>query len=184
MVWRVIWTVLIIIAVVLVVLYFAGRRLQKKQAKATETLDAMKQLITVLIIDKKRLPLKNSGLPQAVIDQTPWYMRRSKLPVVKVKAGPRIMTMIADRGVYDMLPVKAECKVEISGIYITDIKSVRGGVLKAPEKKGFRQKMSDRYKAMQEESAGNAGNRQTRRAQKSGKNQAQQQIIKNQKKKR
>lgn len=184
MVWRIIWTVLIIIAAVLVVLYFAGRRIQKKQAKATETLDAMKQIATVLIIDKKRLPLKQSGLPQTVIDQTPWYMRRSKLPVVKVKVGPRIVTMIADRSVYDMLPVKAECKVEVSGIYITDIRSVRGGVIKAPEKKGFRQKMADRYKTMRDESAGTSGNRATRRSQKSGKNQAQKQVIKNQKKKR
>ncbi len=31
-----------------------------------------------------------------VIDQTPKMMRRAKLPIVKAKVGPRIMTLICD----------------------------------------------------------------------------------------
>ena len=45
---------------------------------------------------------------------------------------------MADEKVFAMLPVKAEAKVVVSGIYITDIKSVRGGsVVAPPKKKGF-----------------------------------------------
>ena len=65
-------------------------------------------------------------------------MRWAKLPVVKAKIGPRMMTMIADERVFEILPVKVEAKVVISGIYISEIKSVRGGVLPKPQKKkGF-----------------------------------------------
>lgn len=73
-----------------------------------------------------------------VIDQTPKYMFWAKVPVVKAKVGPKIMTLIADERVFQVLPVKAEVKVVVSGIYITQIKSVRGGKLETPpKKKGF-----------------------------------------------
>ena len=65
-------------------------------------------------------------------------MRRMKMPFVKAKVGPRIMTLIADPKVYEILPVKKEVKAVVSGIYITEIKSVRGGAIPAPpKKKGF-----------------------------------------------
>ncbi len=144
---KVLLVILIILLVALVVLYFLGRRMQKKQAEANATMEAMKQVVSMLIIDKKLLKLKESGLPQMVIDQTPWYLRRNKMPIVKAKVGPRIMTMVADRAVFDVLPVKAECKVEISGIYITGIKSVRGGSIKPVVKKSRWQKIRDRFSA-------------------------------------
>ena len=63
---------------------------------------------------------------------------RAKVPVVKAKIGPKVMTLIADGRVFDSLPVKTEAKVVISGIYITEIKSVRGGAIPTPpKKKGF-----------------------------------------------
>ena len=66
-----------------------GRRLQKKQDESQAQLDAMAQTASMLIIDKKRMKIKESGLPAVVISQTPWYLRRSKVPVVKAKVGPR-----------------------------------------------------------------------------------------------
>ena len=48
------------------------------------------------------------------------------------------MTLIADPKVYEILPVKKEVKAIVSGIYITELKSVRGGAIPAaPKKKGF-----------------------------------------------
>ena len=47
------------------------------------------------------------------------------------------MTMIADEKVFLQLPLKTEAKVVISGMYITEIKSVRGGIPPMPEKKKF-----------------------------------------------
>ena len=133
--------VLIIILVVLVValgvLYYFGRKAQKKQAEQMEQMESVKQTVSMLIIDKKMLRLKDSGLPQMVIDQTPKLMRRSKLPIVKAKVGPRIMTLVADAKVYDVIPVKKEVKATVSGIYITAVKGVGGSLETPPKKKGF-----------------------------------------------
>ena len=135
--WKVLLVTLIILIIVLVVLYFLGRKLEKRQAENQAQLNAMAQTVSMLIIDKTRLPVKKSGLPQMVIDQTPWYLRRSKMPIVKAKIGPKIMTLVADASIYDLLPVKREVKVVVSGIYITAIKSARGGIEKPEPKKGF-----------------------------------------------
>ena len=129
---------LAIAAIVLVILYFLGSKLQKRQAEQQQMLDAAAQTVSILVIDKKKLKLTQSGLPKMVVDQTPKYMRWAKVPVVKAKIGPKVMTLIADAGVFESLHVKTEAKVVLSGIYITQIKSVRGGAIPAPpKKKGF-----------------------------------------------
>ena len=45
------------------------------------------------------------------------------------------MSLMCDPKVYDQIPIKAEIKAEVSGIYIVGIKSVRGGKIVVPEKK-------------------------------------------------
>lgn len=97
-----------------------------------------KQTVSMLVIDKKKMKIKESGLPKIVYEQTPKYMRWAKVPVVKAKVGPKVMTLLADERVFASLPVKTEAKVVVSGLYITEIKSVRGGAIpQAPKKKGF-----------------------------------------------
>ena len=103
-----------------------------------EQIDAASQPATLFIIDKKIMPMKDAKLPKMVMDQAPKRYQRAKIPVVKAKVGPQIMTLMADPSVFDQLPVHKECKVAVAGIYIRKILSVRGGsVPKAPEKKGF-----------------------------------------------
>ncbi len=133
--------ILVIIAILLiaiVALYFLGKRAQTKQAEQQQQIDAMKQTVSMLIIDKKRMKIKDSGLPQAAIDQTPKYLRGSKLPIVKAKVGPQIMSLVSDEKIFDSIPVKKEVKAVVSGIYITDVKGLHGKVAPAPQKKkGF-----------------------------------------------
>ena len=136
--------ILIVLVVALVVLYFLGRRLQKKQEAQQEQMEAAKQTVTMLIIDKKMMRLKDSGLPQVVIDQTPKLMRRNKLPIVKAKVGPRIMTLVADNKIYDIIPVKKEVKAVVSGIYIMDVRGIRGPLEVPEKKKGLRARISER----------------------------------------
>ena len=130
--------VAIVIAVILVAaivaLVIIGKRAQKKQAEQQVQLDAMKQTITMLIIDKKRMKLNESGLPQSVIEQTPKLLRRSKLPILKVRVGNRVMSLICDEKIYDQVPVKKEVKASVSGIYVTEVKGLHGKT-KAPEQK-------------------------------------------------
>lgn len=134
-------TLLVILAILVigcVVLYFVGKKAQKKQAEQQEMLNANKQTVSMLIIDKKRMKIKDSGLPQMVIDQTPKLMRGSKLPIVKAKIGPQIMSLVSDEKIFDSIPVKKEVKAVVSGIYVLDVKGLHGKTEPKPEKKkGF-----------------------------------------------
>ena len=131
-------TVLLVILAILLVAFIAlmifGNKLRKQQDEQQAQIDAAKQVMSMLIIDKKKMKLKDAGLPAVVLENTPKYLRRSKVPVVKAKVGPKVMTLMCDAKVFEVLPVKKEAKVVVSGIYITGIKSVRGG-LDIPEKK-------------------------------------------------
>ena len=136
--------VLVVLVIALIALYFVGRRLQRKQEAQQQQMEAAKQTVTMLIIDKKRMPIKDSGLPQMVIDQTPKMMRRSKLPIVKAKVGPRIMTLISDAAIFDTIPVKKEVRAVVSGIYIMEVKGVRGPLDPPKKKKGFFANLRDK----------------------------------------
>ena len=129
--------ILVVLIIACVVLYFLGKKAEKKQAEQQEQLDAVAQTVSMLIIDKGKMKLKDSGLPQIVIDNTPKYLRRSKVPVVKAKVGPRIMTLRCDAQIYPLIPVKKEVKATVSGIYITGVKGVRGALETPEKKKGF-----------------------------------------------
>ena len=107
--------VLLIIAIVLIVavivLYFLGKKAEKKKAEQDEQIAAAAQSVTMLIIDKKKLRLKDAGLPAAVVEQTPKLMRRTKMPIVKAT---------------------------VSGLYITGVRGVHGSIEPAaPKKKGI-----------------------------------------------
>ena len=134
--------IVIVLAIIIAVLYFLGKKAQKKQAEQQELLDANKQTVSMLIIDKKRMKMKDAGLPQMVIDQTPKMMRGSKLPIIKAKVGPQIVSLICDEKIFESVPVKKEVKAVVSGIYVLDVKGLHGKTEAAPEKKkGFFKRM-------------------------------------------
>ena len=127
--------VLVICIAAIIGLYFFGKRMQTKQAEQQAQIDAAAQTIQMLIIDKKKMRLKDAGLPAMVLEQAPKLMRLSKVPVVKAKAGPQVMSFICDASIFDMVPVKKEVKATVSGIYITAVKGVRGSIKAEPVKK-------------------------------------------------
>ena len=120
--------ILAILAIALIAMILLGRRMQKKQDAQQEQLEAAAQQVSMLIIDKKRMKLKEAGFPQFVVDNTPKYLRRSKVPVVKAKIGPKIMTLMCDAAVFE---------ATVSGIYITAVKGIRGSLVTPQKKKGF-----------------------------------------------
>ena len=147
-VWGVLGIILGVILVALVVLYFVGRKLQKRQANAEEQIQSMKQTVSLLVIDKKMMRPAESGLPESALSQIPWYAKRAKMPIVKAKIGPQIMSLMADQKVFEIIPVKKECKVALSGIYIAELKSVRGGKIPdPPAKQSFFKRVFKRNKA-------------------------------------
>ncbi len=136
--------ILAILLIATVVLYFLGKKAQKKKEEQDAQLAANAQTATILVIDKKRMPIRDAGLPQIVTAQTPKMLRRSKLPIVKAKIGPKIMSLIADDSVFDLIPVKKEIKVSISGIYITKVTGIRGPLEKPEGKKSWRMRLKEK----------------------------------------
>lgn len=139
--------IIVILIGILIALYFIGKRLQARQEQSDAQIQSMKKPMTLLVIDKKRLKLKESGLPDQVIQQTPWYAKRSKVPVVKAKVGPNFVNFICDEKIFDSIPVKKQIKAMVSGIYIVEVKSMRGGNLQsgAPtKKKGWIEKLQEK----------------------------------------
>lgn len=145
---KTVFTVLGIIAIILlvlgIVLYFVGKKLQKKQEASQEAMDAAAQQMTLFIIDKKRLKAEDANLPKMVTEQIPKYMKRAKLPVIKAKVGPRIMSLICDAKVYETLAPKQEVKATVSGIYITAAKRIRGPIVETDPKKLKEQRKAEK----------------------------------------
>lgn len=139
---NVIAVILIVLLILLVILYFLGRKLEAKQLDSQKMIEASSQTVSMLVIDKKKMKLSETNLPKIVTEQTPKYLRWTKMPVVKAKVGPKVLTMIADGRVFRQLPVKAEVKVKVSGIYITEI--VKGAVL---TEKDLKKRQKEKEKA-------------------------------------
>lgn len=135
--------ILIVLVVLLAILAFFGRKAQKKQAEQKSTMEAMAQTMSLYIIDKKRMKLSEANLPKVVTDSVPKYMRWMKLPMAKVKAGSRVMTLICDEPVFAQILPKQEVKATVSGIYITSAKRIRGPV---PEPKATKKGLLSRFK--------------------------------------
>lgn len=133
----VVLVILVILAILLAVLAYFGRKAQKKQAEQKATMDAVAQTMSLYIIDKKRMKLSEANLPKVVTDSVPKYMRWMKMPVAKVKVGPRVMTLICDEPVFAQILPKQEIKAVVSGIYITSAKRIRGPIPEPKKKNGF-----------------------------------------------
>ncbi|MBP5354336.1 MAG: hypothetical protein J6Y67_04265 [Lachnospiraceae bacterium] len=137
------WITLAIIAVVVITLFIVlsivGKRLQKKNDAAMAEMKAAARPASMLVIDKKRMPIRDAGFPPIVLEQTPKYARRAKVPVVKAKIGPQILSLMCDEKIFDLIPVKKECKAMISGIYIMEVRGLRGALQKdeTTKKKGL-----------------------------------------------
>jgi len=143
--------IVVLLAVALFFLYRFGTKLQRKQEESEAQMKAAAQTMSLLVIDKKKMKLTEAGLPQIVIEQTPKYLRRSKVPVVKAKIGPKIMTLLCDPKIFDLVPVKKEVKAVISGIYITEVRGIRTPLEQKPVKKSLWKKMTGKLTKNEDE---------------------------------
>ena len=134
-----------IILAAMIVLYIVGGKMQKKQEKAQAEMQIGAQTYSILVIDKKKMKMKDAGFPAIVLEQTPKYLRNVKMPVVKAKIGPKVMSLMCEPKVFDLIPVKKEVKVVMNGIYIMDVKGARGGLAEKPVKLTFAQKVKAKF---------------------------------------
>ena len=173
------WIILLIVLVVLigaiVALYIVGNKMQKKQLAQKEEMMAQAQPTSMLIIDKKYMPLRDAKLPKVVMEQTPKKYQKAKVPVVKAKVGPQIVTLLCDDAIYDDVPTKGEVKAMVSGIYLVSVKSVRKQKNQQPvveelDKKGrpkkkkltFREKMRKQQAQYQQQLKADIENKKTK----------------------
>ncbi len=136
--------VLVVIIGILVALYIFGSKLQKKNEKAQADMRVGAQTVSILVIDKKRMRLKEANLPKIVLEQTPRYLRGSKAPIVKAKIGPKIMSLMCDDKIFDLIPVKKEIKAVMNGIYIMDVKGLRSSLDAKPVKQGLFKRLKNK----------------------------------------
>lgn len=139
--------ILAVIVGILIALYFVGRKMQKKQEANQASIDAAAQTMNFFIIDMKKMKLSEAGLPKIVTEQTPKYLRRAKLPILKVKVGPRVMSLICDAKVFETLAPKQEVKATVSGIYVTSAKRIRGPIVETDPKKRKAQILAEKKAA-------------------------------------
>lgn len=143
--WQIVLLVILAILIIaFVALLIYSRKMQKKQEASQADIRAGAQTYSILVIDKKRLKITEAGFPQIVIDQTPKYLRRAKVPVIKAKIGPKVATLMCEEKIFDLVPVKKEVKAVINGIYVLDVKGLRGGLEQRPVKKKFFARMKDK----------------------------------------
>ena len=138
---------LVILIIAFIVLYFLGKKLQKKQESQQEAMEAAAQQMTLYIIDMKMMKAMEANLPKMVMQQIPKYMKRAKLPIVKVKVGPKVMSLICDAKVFDTIAPKQEVKATVSGLYITAAKRIRGPVVETDPKKRKEQRKQEKKDA-------------------------------------
>ena len=146
------WLIVVLVITVLLIgafigLYIYGTKMQKKSETAQAEMWAGAQTYSILVIDKKMMKMKEAGFPKLLLDQTPKYMRNSKVPVVKAKIGPKVTNLMCDPKVFDLIPVKKEVKAVMNGIYIMDVKGLRGALDAKPERQGFFQGLFNKAKA-------------------------------------
>ncbi|MBQ9030199.1 MAG: hypothetical protein IJ106_01930 [Parasporobacterium sp.] len=144
-----VWSIILLIVLVLliaafIVLMILGRKRQKKQEEQTEEMAKTAQTLSLFIIDMKKLRMKDSGLPKVVFESTGRMAKLAKMPVLKVKAGNRVMSLICDPEVYKTLLPKQEIKAKVSGVYVLSAKYVRGPKIEGG-KDANKQKKVDKF---------------------------------------
>ena len=169
--------VLVVFIIIMVVLYFVGNKMQKKQLDQKEQINAAAQPVSMFIIDKKIMPIKDAKLPKVVMDQMPKRYQKSKVPVVKAKVGPQVTTLICDDAIYEDVPKHGEVKAMVSGIYLINVKTLHSKTRKMQQqeeldekgkkKKGnMRTRMMKRQAEYQKQLQEQLENRKTKEAEK------------------
>ena len=171
-VWGWLLIVLAVVVAAIAALTYFGNKMQEKQVAQKEQMMMAAQPTSMLIIDKKIMPLKDAKLPKAVYEEFEKKGKRytkAKVPIVKVKIGPQIMNLLCDDAIYEDVPSRGEVKAMVSGIYIVGVKQVRGKK-NAPveeeagkkKKGGFRQRLMRKQAEYQKELSAEAANRKSK----------------------
>lgn len=144
--------VLVLIAAIVAGLYYLNRKTMRRVIQTQDFIDQNRMTAQIFVIDKKQERPSAHNLPKNVFEQLPKSAKMRKTYLVKAKVGPQIITLMCDKPVYEVLPVKKNVKVDLAGMYIV---SITGMNLADKKKKTIREKMSARLNTMMAEQSNN-----------------------------
>ena len=113
--------IIIVLAVALFFAYRMNRKAMGQMIQAQDFIDANRQTVQIFVIDKKNERPSATNMPKAVFDQLPKKAKAKKAFLVRAKVGPQIVTLMCDKPVYNVMPVKKNVKVDLAGMYIVGI---------------------------------------------------------------
>ncbi|MCR4672552.1 MAG: hypothetical protein K5637_04880 [Lachnospiraceae bacterium] len=128
----------------LIIIYRQGRRKMREYDEMKERIDAAAQPATILVIDKKRMRIRDAGFSKFVMENIPERTLRSKAFIIKAKVGPKISPFMCEKEIFEKTPLNQSIKAMISGLYIVDVKAIRGPALVAPPKTSRWERIKDR----------------------------------------
>ena len=125
------WSIIILIVLglviaALIVLIVVSKKREKKQEEQKVEMAKSAQTINLFIIDMKKMRLKDAGLPKVVMESAGRMAKIAKMPILKVKAGNQVTSLVCDPEVFKTLLPKQEVKAKVSGIYVISAKYIRG----------------------------------------------------------
>jgi len=123
--WDILFIIIIVVIVVALVIFFVSRWSSRKLAEQQDLMEKNKTTVSIYVIDKKKERIQNANFPKVVHEQMPKWNKFMKFPLVKAKIGPQIVTLMCDKKVFDVLPVKKNVKVDLAGIYIVHMKGLK-----------------------------------------------------------
>lgn len=140
--------VAVIVVAVIVGLYFLNRWAYKKLDAQNEAVNQHKMTQQAYIIDKKRCRITQiNNMPKAVYTSLPKVAKYMKMNFVQCKIGPQIVTLIADKRVYNAIPLKKTVKIEIAGLYIVNMIGMKSIEEEKAAKKAKKEKEKEAKKA-------------------------------------
>ncbi|KXL52021.1 hypothetical protein CLNEO_25370 [Anaerotignum neopropionicum] len=129
----------VVLAIIIALLYYFNKVNMRKMVQAQDFIDSNRATVQIFVIDKRQEKPSPSNLPKVVYDQMPRTTKMRKANLIRAKIGPQITTLICDKPVYNVIPVKKSVKVDLAGMYIVGITGMN---LENKKKKTLTEKMS------------------------------------------
>lgn len=139
MMWDIILIVFLVIAAIAAGLYFLNKWAVKRMDQQQSIIEKSRTVVSIFVIDKKKDKVTNVKLPKAAVAQMPKAAKFMKMYFVQAKIGAQIMTLMCDKKVFNVLPVKKNVKVGLAGIYIVDMIGMKTDKQMKEEKKAKEQ---------------------------------------------
>lgn len=131
--------VIVVLAIAIFLMYRMNRKAMGQMIQAQDFIDQNRTTVQIFVIDKKQEKPSTSNMPKAVFEQMPKKAKMRKANLVRAKVGPQIVTLMCDKPVYNVIPVKKNVKVDLAGMYIVGITGMN---LEDKKKKTFTEKIA------------------------------------------